>query len=65
MHAHPTSLNHEINKPQVHTETGKLTTHYTGAKLWNDLSQEVKSSENIDIFKRNLKTSMKSKYTAV
>ena len=65
MHAHPTSLHHEINKPQVHTETGKLTTHYTGAKFWNDLSHEIKSSENIDIFKRNLKTSMKSKYTTV
>ena len=48
------STDTDIALPKPRSEFLEKTFKYSGAKLWNSLSQEAKEAQSISIFKQNL-----------
>ena len=52
----------ELNRRAIRTEIGRSTVQHTGATLWNDIPNNVKESNSIQIFKNRLFNELISKY---
>ena len=64
IHSYNTRYNHHLNIPDIpHTELVRSTTHYNGTTLWNELDENIKDSENLNIFKKRVYNSLARNYT--
>ena len=52
------SVNNALSLPYVRTEKYKKYVAYAGANIWNNIPTRIRDSENILIFKRQIKQSI-------
>ena len=52
----------KLHLPQIRTELGRTTVQHTGATLWNGISEDIKSSKSIHIFKKRLFNKYRADY---
>ena len=45
-----------LDTPNFNTKYGKRLFEYNGCRLWNTLSYDIRNDENIDSFKKKIKT---------
>ena len=54
--------NLDLYPPFARTESGKTTVQHSGSVLWNQISEEIRSSKTSSIFKNKLFKSMTALY---
>ena len=54
---HNTRNNEKLDIPKYRTSSGQRSFKYRGTKTWNALDNERKSINNLNIFKKKLKSS--------
>ena len=62
VHNHNTRYIQHIQRPQIRTELGRSSTHYTAATLWNELPVDIKQSSSDYIFKKKTFNSILTDY---
>jgi len=55
IHNHRTRRRNDIVIPQLNKKKSQFSISYVGAKLWNSMSDELKTNQNLVSFSKNLK----------
>ena len=55
-HSYQTRGSNDLHLPRVRTNWGKQTFIYQASKDWNNLDNDIKSSESMSFFKAKLKS---------
>lgn len=63
LYHHNTRQSKNLNTHKIRTETGRTTTHYSGATLWNNLNRDLKNVDSPYSFKKYIFQMYLSSYT--
>ena len=62
IHLHNTRNENDLYLKRIFTKFGESTLHFTGARLWNSLDDNIRKSVSINVFKSSLKNKISSSY---
>ena len=63
-HNYPTRHSRDFHLPLLRTVSAQRTFFYEGPKFWNSLSDDIKYSPTLNVFKKKLKTFLLLKYSS-